>query len=223
MKLYWDNQTSSKWALFYNSTRKELLLTLVPTMTQGVFFAHHGLPFDQILSVICSQGEIWYTPLIDDWGDSALFLEVQCSFSTDSSFSCQNIFFQEKVLLSFVTMFRKIMKNKLTTWNAIWFDKKSPCWDLVDIELRSGPAKGWYGRELRIVGVSTQTCYAAVASFSIQGPLPSPGGWNSLTFRFKNNHLDLFEQCFWGGFWCRAEDNDLVHKNKKTLYFSPFL
>ena len=123
----------------------------------------------------------------------------------------------------FVTMFRKNHEKKLTTWNAIWFDKKSPCWDLVDIELRSGPAKGWYGRELRIVGVSTQTCYAAVASFSIQGPLPSPGGWNSLTARFKNNHLDLFEQCFWGGFWCRAEDNDLVHKNKKTLYFSPFL
>ena len=69
----------------------------MPTMTQGVFFAHHGLPFDQILSVICSQGEIWYTPLIDDWGDSALFLEVQCSFSTNSSFICLNT---NKILLS---------------------------------------------------------------------------------------------------------------------------
>ena len=62
----------------------------------GGVFAHHGLPFDQILSVICSQGEIWYTPLIDDWGDSALFLEVQCSFSTDSSFICQNLFSKKK-------------------------------------------------------------------------------------------------------------------------------
>ena len=105
-------------------------------------------------------------------------------------------------------------------WNAIWFDKKSPCWDLVDIELRSGPAKGWYGRELRIVGVSTQTCYAAVASFSIQGPLPSPGGWNSLTFRFKNNHLDLCGQCFWGD--SRAEDNDPVHKNNNFYTFLHF-
>ena len=136
-------ETTSKWALFYNSTRKELLLTLVPTMTQGVFFAHHGLPFDQILSVICSQGEIWYTPLIDDWGDSALFLEVQCSFSTNSSFSCQNNFSKKKCSYLLNTMFRK--NDEKNIYNV----ERNMNWQKVSM-LRSGGywAEIWPGKGL---------------------------------------------------------------------------
>ena len=102
----WSYQKSS----FYSSTstHNKTHYQLLCPQWLGLFFAHHGEPFYQILGAICQWGEILYTPLINGvilhfWRHQ----RVQCSCRTNSSFSVK-IFFRRTSLSSF---FYKVLGN----------------------------------------------------------------------------------------------------------------
>ena len=113
--LIWSGQPVKGWysyqkSSFYSSTstHNETYYQLLCPQWLGVFFAHHGKPFHQILSAICQWGEISYTPLIDGvilhfWRHQ----RVQCSFCTNSSLSVK-IFFLRTSLSIFCF---KVLEN----------------------------------------------------------------------------------------------------------------